>query len=225
MSKISKELADYRAKLDAAGLYDPKQTAELQAIRTKPVSKWTGFSPIASAIRKVSNQAVDRGKVPSPALPRRSSRMDRNERARFARFLEEFRKQTRTRGASGRLNQGALTPAFVEVVKTLAFDFYNLATGRTDPSQETLAERSGFSVSTVRRALRAAARAGVLHWARRAAVFVAGTWRRRSNAYQFGPRTTFLDSKNGLEGSLAPCPVLTETRRNIARAFQVNLLA
>ena len=153
--------------------------------RSRPV--WngfgrTGFKTLAASVKIPA---------PSPALPApRRSRLDRNERARFARHVEDTRRQTRTKGESGRTNQGAISALGVEIVKAMAFDFYNMKTGRLDPAHETIAAKVGCHVSTVRRQLKAAKRLGLLDWVRRAAHFVAGMWKRRSNSYQITLGTT-----------------------------------
>lgn len=171
--------------------------------RTRPKSTWTGFKPIAASVPK----------PPSPTLPAenrrpvlRRSKFDRNERARFARGLEDTRRQTRTKGPSGRTNQGAISSLGVEIVKALAFDFYNVKTGRLDPSHETIAAKVGCHVSTVRRQLKAAKALGLLDWVRRAAHFVGGVWKRRSNSYHFGGGTTGqIDKERNFGLSNAAC--------------------
>lgn len=187
--------------------------------RTRPVSKWTGFKKLP----KVATIGVL--KAAPPTLPQRRSQMDRSSRARFARDVEQIRKDTRTKGESGRTNQGAISSLGVEIVKALAFDFYNVRTGRLDPSHETIAAKVGCHASTVRRQLRAAKRLGLLGWVRRTAHFVAGMWKRRSNSYQLTPGTTVknLDS-SGLKGAALPlCPILT--LRDEASRVNGNLLS
>lgn len=164
--------------------------------KTRSVNKWTGFRPVAVSIPKVG------GLPPSPALSRQSkhaqipikrrSTMDRVGRRDFARSLDQIRIRTRTKGASGRTNQGTLTPLFVEILICMAFDFYNVATGRLDPSHETVAAKVGCHPSSVGRAVKAARELGLISWVRRSAHFIAGAWRRRSNTYQFGDATTAL---------------------------------
>ena len=200
-------------------LYGPVDWADVP--KTRPVSKWTGFKPVAATIR---NFRIVQSAAPSPTLPRRSSKLDRSERARFARGVEDVRRQTRTKGESGRTNQGAISALGVEIVKALAFDFYNVATGRLDPAHETIAAKVGCHASTVRRQLKAAKRLGLLDWVRRAAHFVAGAWKRRSNSYQLALGTTVkIQDSNGLRVAASHLSLSLRLRDEASRV-NCNLL-
>jgi DNA-binding GntR family transcriptional regulator len=77
---------------------------------------------------------------------------------------------------------GRLTPAYADIARTL---LRHLAEdGRCDPSQATLAERSGYSERTVRRALAALHGLGLLDWQRRL-VRRPSRAEQTSNAYRF----------------------------------------
>ena len=196
-------------------LYGPVDMKDIP--RTKPVNKWTGF-------RKIAAPSIPKVRGVPPALPHRSSKLDRNERARFARGVEDVRRQTRTKGESGRTNQGAISALGVEIVKALAFDFYNVATGRLDPAHETIAAKVGCHASTVRRQLKAAKRLGLLDWVRRAAHFVAGAWKRRSNSYQLALGTTVkIQDSNGLRVAASHLSLSLRLRDEASRV-NCNLL-
>lgn len=153
--------------------------------RTRPVSKWWGGKPIAAAIPKV------RVAPPSPTPPNglpppaRRSRLDRNQRAKLARLLEAFNRRTREVGESGRRNQGALKASGVEIGKALMFDWYNPDTGQLDPSDDTIAKETGWSVRTVARARERLRASGLLSWFRRSK-WAAGAWKPLSNRYVIG---------------------------------------
>lgn len=157
--------------------------------RSRPVSKWTGFRPLAAAVKIPA---------PSPALPTpRRSRLDRNERAKVARLLESYNRKTREVGSSGRRNQGALKASGVDVGKELLFGFYNPETGQLDPSDDTIAKATGWSARTVQRARERLRASGLLSWFRRSK-WTPGGWKPLSNRYvigQLGPQTTSRNIK------------------------------
>lgn len=61
----------------------------------------------------------------------------------------------------------ALTPCDVAVLRSLAFDFHNMASGRTDPGMRHLARRAGVGLGTVPDAIRRLEAAGYLTVCRR----------------------------------------------------------
>ena len=146
--------------------------------RTKPVSSWTGFKPLAVSIPKLRV-------APCPTIPRRKAKLDRNERAKMARLLEGYNRRTREVGPSGRRNQGALKASGVEIGKELLFGYYNPNTGQLDPSDATIAAETGWSVRTVCRARERLRLSGLLSWFRRSK-WINGAWRPFSNRYAFG---------------------------------------
>ncbi len=199
----------------------PTKGINRKGYSSNPAAKW--LKPLSVTLPKI--QAA-----PSPTLPNRHerravSRFDRQDRAKLARVLEQFNRETRSVGTSGRRNQGALKASGVEIVKALAFDFWNAKTGRLDPSHETIAAKTGWSVSTVGRVLKRAARAGVISWVRRAAVWTATGWRRKSNAYHFGVGTHPKNLSKGFEGCQSVEATYCETLRNIAQAVGCKFLS
>lgn len=191
--------------------------------RSRPVSKWTGFKPIAAAVAAVrTEQIAGAGKMvpPSPALPvkTRSTKLDRNERAKVARLLEAYNRRTREVGLSGRRNQGALKASGVDVGKELLFGFYNPDTGQLDPSDDTIAAATGWSARTVQRARDRLRASGLLSWFRRSKWTPAG-WKPLSNRYvigQLGPQTT---SRNIREWSGRDAASPPEPLQDLARQF------
>lgn len=141
--------------------------------KSRGVSKWTGFKKVTAP------------KIQAAPLPRRRSPMDRNERARLARLLECYNRQTRERGTSGRRNQGALKASGVEIAKALLFDHLNMKTGQLDPSTETLARNTGWSARTIQRARDRLRASGILSWVRRSRLTTQG-WKPTSNLYSIG---------------------------------------
>jgi hypothetical protein len=110
--------------------------------------------------------------------------LDRNTRARLIYFAECLDRRTHEPGRHG----GALKRTGLAVLKALLFGFHNLATGRCDPSLESLARMAGCARSTCAAALKRLEAAGLV---RRI-----GRWRavaangglvvvRTSNAYTF----------------------------------------
>lgn len=183
--------------------------------RTRPVSKWTGFKPIAANLPAI--------KAPSPALPpARRSRLTREERAKLGRLLEAYNRRTREVGKSGRRNQGALKASGVDIGKELLFGYYNVDTGQLDPSDATIAKDTGWSVRTVARARERLRASGLLSWVRRSKWTAVG-WKPHSNLYAFGQRctqTTVRNIKNwGLRGAASPPSVMQE----LAESFGVAL--
>jgi hypothetical protein len=84
--------------------------------------------------------------------------MDRNARARLIHFAEALDRRTHEPGQHG----GVLKRTGLAVLKALVFGFHNLATGRCDPSLDTLARRAGCARSTVIEALNRLEAAGLV---------------------------------------------------------------
>jgi DNA-binding transcriptional ArsR family regulator len=115
-------------------------------------------------------------------------RLDRNARARLMVHAEALDRRTRLPGQHG----GVLKRTGLAVLKALLFGFANVATGRCDPSFDTLARAAGVARSTVAVALGRLEAAGLLERVRRQIGRV-----RYSNAYRFpaaetlpGPRVS-----------------------------------
>ena len=100
--------------------------------------------------------------------------IDRNQRARFMFHAEALDRRTRQKGQHG----GVLKRTGLAVLKALLFSFQNVATGRCDPSYETLARVAGVARSTVAVALKRLEEAGLIERIRRHCGRV-----RHSNAY------------------------------------------
>ncbi len=103
-------------------------------------------------------------------------RLDRNARARLMVHAEALDRRTHLPGQHG----GVLKRTGLAVLKALLFGFANVATGRCDPSFDTLARAAGVARSTVAVALGRLETAGLLERIRRQVGLV-----RHSNAYVF----------------------------------------
>ncbi len=112
-------------------------------------------------------------------------RIDRNARARLMFHAEALDRRTRLPGQHG----GVLKRTGLAVLKALLFGFANVATGRCDPSFDTLARAAGVARSTVAVALRRLEAAGLLERVRRQVGM-----RRFSNAYRFPAAEIALNS-------------------------------
>ena len=111
--------------------------------------------------------------------------MDRNARARLIYFAEALDRRTHQPGQHG----GCLKRTGLAVLKALLFGFANVATGRCDPSFDTLARAAGVARSTVTVALGRLEAAGLLERVRRQVGLI-----RHSNAYVFpriSPKSEF----------------------------------
>ena len=75
-----------------------------------------------------------------------------------------FECQTRQKGKQ----DGALGRNGLLVLHALIFEFLDYATGRFDPAIETIAQKAGISISSVKRGLAKLKLSGVLNWIRRA---------------------------------------------------------
>ncbi len=149
---------------------------------------------------------------------RRQSKLGRGDRGKLARTIELFERRTRGTGKDGRRTQGALKASGVEIGKEMLFEWLNMKTGALFPSHATIAEATGWSVSTVKRALKALAVAGVLHWFRRP-TRVDGILRYKSNAYALAQRATETPvnkDKDRTWGVTASLPSLVLILRDVA---------
>jgi DNA-binding transcriptional ArsR family regulator len=132
-------------------------------------------------------------------------RLDRNARARLMVHAEALDRRTRRPGQHG----GILKRTGLAVLNALLFGFANVATGRCDPSFDTLARAAGVARSTVAVALRRLEAAGLLERVRRQAGMI-----RYSNAYRFRasetvksgfqPQTTTNQKPNPLSARAMP---------------------
>ncbi len=85
-------------------------------------------------------------------------RLDRNARARIMFLAEALDRRTREPGRHG----GVLKRTGLAVLKALLYGFHNAATGRCDPSLDTLARMAGVARSTVAEALNRLEAAGLV---------------------------------------------------------------
>lgn len=138
-----------------------------------------------------------RGYAPSPVwsgsvrAPVRFVPIRKQEAARLYHQARAFERQTRQPGRQ----DGALGRNGLAVLHALVFDCLNYASGRLDPSYETLARLACISVRSVARGLRALKAAGVITWLRRCVEsFVEGrfTLEQESNAYALRPVSQWL---------------------------------
>jgi DNA-binding transcriptional ArsR family regulator len=120
-------------------------------------------------------------------------RMDRNARARLMVYAEALDRRTHLPGQHG----GILKRTGLAVLKALLFGFASVATGRCDPSFNTLARAAGVARATVAVALKRLEEVGILERVRRQAGRV-----RYSNAYVF-PRIS-AKSSNWTETTTKP---------------------
>jgi DNA-binding transcriptional MocR family regulator len=103
-------------------------------------------------------------------------RLDRNARARLLFHAEALDRRTHLPGQHG----GVLKRTGLAVLRALLFGFANVATGRCDPSFDTLARAAGVAHSTVAAALHRLEAAGLVERIRRQVGMT-----RFSNAYRF----------------------------------------
>ncbi len=131
-------------------------------------------------------------------------RLDRNARARLMVHAEALDRRTRLPGRHG----GCLKRTGLAVLRALLFGFANVATGRCDPSFDTLARAAGVARSTVAVALRRLEAAGLLTRIRRQVGLI-----RHSNAYvfprispksEFRPQTHHQKKSEPLSASAVP---------------------
>lgn len=220
----NQELARLRAMLEANLGPDQREIDRLSKIKTKPASagNWW-FKPVADVVRSHfrpgQNGQLPTGRpCPSATLPRRSSKMDRNERAKFARLVEILNRTGRKRGASGRMDQGPIKASGVEIIKSMVFDHYNPETGRLDPSSETIARDTGWSVRTVQRARDRLRASGLLSWFRRSKWTNAG-WRPTSNRYVIGQLGAETTGRNIKEYGRKEAAAILQPVRDLAAAI------
>ena len=123
----------------------------------------------------------------------------RQDAAKLFHQARAFERQTRQPGhQDGRLGRNGLA-----VLHALVFDCLNYATGRLDPSYETIARLACISRRSVARGLVALREAGVLNWVRRCVEGMKDgrfTLEQESNAYGLAPPTQW-------RGFAAPSPV------------------
>jgi hypothetical protein len=122
----------------------------------------------------------------------RSVPLDRNAKARIWTYALAYTARHRQPGQ----HRGPLTRAFLDVLRSLLWNFHNAATGRCFPSYERIAEAARVNRATVARAIEALEAADVMTWENRLIrqrVPVEGLLgrslilvpRRTSNAYRF----------------------------------------
>jgi DNA-binding MarR family transcriptional regulator len=120
--------------------------------------------------------------------------LDRNQRARLIFLAERLDAQTKKKGKHG----GCLKRTGLQVLRVLLFHFHNVATGRCDPSLDTLAAAAGMARSTVVDALKRLEAAGILERIRRAR-WIRQDGRKRcvqwSNAYRLNVPTCYRQNE------------------------------
>lgn len=112
--------------------------------------------------------------------------MPRKRAARLYHEARRYERQTRTRGRQ----DGAIGRNGLAILHALIFDCLNYASGRLDPSYETLARLANISIRSVARGLQKLKEAGVLHWVRRCIERIQGgrfTLSQDTNAYAVLP--------------------------------------
>jgi hypothetical protein len=112
--------------------------------------------------------------------------MPKKRAIRLYHEARRFERQTRTPGRQ----DGAIGRNGLALLHALIFDCLNYASGRLDPSYETLARLANISVRSVARGLQKLKAAGVLNWIRRCSEsFREGryTLEQDSNAYAVVP--------------------------------------
>jgi DNA-binding MarR family transcriptional regulator len=116
--------------------------------------------------------------------------LDRNQRARLIFLAERLDANTR----KPRQHGGCLKRTGLQVLRVLLFHFHNVATGRCDPSLDTIAAAAGMARSTVVDALKRLETAGILERIRRAR-WIRQAGRKRcvqwSNAYLLNVPTCY----------------------------------
>lgn len=160
------EMAAHKARLDAwLGPDDRKPDPFKDLPRTKPVSKWTGFSPLVSVLRRIGpaiSTPVEIQRHKTPEFGRFGRPIARADRGRILALARRLNADTRSPR-----RQGCLKATGLLVLETLMFQFVNHFTGRCDPSIKTIARAAGVGIRTVTRAIRRLKEAGLLSWRRR----------------------------------------------------------
>ena len=90
--------------------------------------------------------------------------LTREQRARLSFLAEKFDAHTKEPGKHG----GCLKRTGLQVLRILLFHFHNVASGRCDPSLDTIAKAAGMARSTVAAALNRLEAAGIIERIRRA---------------------------------------------------------
>jgi hypothetical protein len=117
--------------------------------------------------------------------------MSRAVRARRYANAERFDRATKQPGRHG----GAIGHTALKVYHTLLFGFFNLKTGRLDPSYDAIARRANLCRKAVWAALRRLKAHGLLAWIRRCGDGQDGAGRfvlrQETNAYQVQPEESW----------------------------------
>jgi DNA-binding MarR family transcriptional regulator len=152
---------------------------ELKAAKT-PAEKdavWARYAAEKSTIKP--NRRQRRGSTLDPVKFRP---LTREQRARLIFLAERMDANTR----EPRKHGGCLKRTGLQVLRILLFHFHNVASGRCDPSLETIAKAAGMARSSVVKALARLEAAGIIERIRRAR-WVRTNGRKRcvqwSNAY------------------------------------------
>ena len=127
-------------------------------------------------------------------------------RVRLIFQAEALERRTKAPGA----RDGVLGATGVQLLKTLAFRFFNSARGAAWPSYDTLQRVTGRCRQTIARAIRRLEDAGIITVARRAG-WIGGRLVRETNVYRLRgevrPHESLLGGREKITPSLSPaCP-------------------
>jgi DNA-binding MarR family transcriptional regulator len=129
-----------------------KTPEEAEAVWARYAAERSGTTP---------NRRQRRGSTLDPVKFRP---LNREQRARLIFLAERLDANTR----EARKHGGCLKRTGLQVLRVLLFHFHNVASGRCDPSLETIAKAAGMARSTVVKALTRLEAAGILERIRRA---------------------------------------------------------
>jgi DNA-binding MarR family transcriptional regulator len=129
-----------------------KTAAEKDAVWARYAEEKNDFRP---------NRRQRRGSTLDPVKYRP---LTREQRARLSFLAEKFDANTKEPGKHG----GCLKRTGLQVLRILLFHFHNVASGRCDPSLDTIAKAAGMARSTVAAALNRLEAAGIIERIRRA---------------------------------------------------------
>jgi DNA-binding MarR family transcriptional regulator len=148
--------------------------------------------------------------------------LDRNQRARLIFLAERLDANTHKPKQHG----GCLKRTGLQVLRVLLFHFHNVASGRCDPSLDTLAAAAGMARSTVVDALKRLEEAGILERIRRAR-WIRQAGRKRcvqwSNAYRLNVPTRYRQDEGNFAVS-APATASESGNRPLTTSAHNNKL-
>jgi DNA-binding MarR family transcriptional regulator len=192
---------------------------DLKAARTPEEKEavWQRYTAEQAGTRPMRRQR--RGSTLEPVQFRP---LDRNQRARLIFLAERLDAQTKKKGKHG----GCLKRTGLQVLRVLLFHFHNVATGRCDPSLDTIAAAAGMARSTVVEALKRLEAAGILERIRRARWIRQGGRKRCvqwSNAYRLNVPTCYRHDEGDFAVP-APAPASESGNRPLTTTAHNNKL-